>query len=101
METSPPSFSQLGILARPGSMTVLESAVRNALYLWLVAGIVSIGYDYATAWEVFNIIRWALVMVPVQALENTSLTFVGLAWVRGGIGLGLTRGGQSAAVEIS
>ena len=80
--TSPPSFSQLGILARPGSVTFLESAIRNALYLWLVAGIVSMGSDYATAWGVFNTIRWGLVMVPVQALESTSLTFVGHAWGR-------------------
>ncbi|KAI7240470.1 hypothetical protein KC330_g1189 [Hortaea werneckii] len=75
-----PGFSQLLVLAKPGSFTFLESAVRNALYLWLVSGIVALGSDYATAWGAFNTIRWGLVMVPVQALEATSLTFVGHAW---------------------
>lgn len=75
-----PSLKALLVLARPGTMTFLESAIRNALYLWLVSGIVSMGSDYATAWGVFNTIRWGLVMVPVQALEATSLAFVGHAW---------------------
>ncbi|KAI7488684.1 hypothetical protein KC351_g1839 [Hortaea werneckii] len=79
-ESVRPSFFQLLILAKPGSFTFLESAVRNALYLWLVSGIVALGSDYATAWGAFNTIRWGLVMVPVQALEATSLTFVGHAW---------------------
>ncbi|KKZ62876.1 hypothetical protein EMCG_02721 [[Emmonsia] crescens] len=79
---SPPSLAALLVLARPGAITFLESAVRNTLYLWLVAGIVSMGSDYATAWGVFNTIRWGLVMVPVQSLENVSLTFVGHAWGR-------------------
>jgi Na+-driven multidrug efflux pump len=77
-----PSFRALLVLARPGFITFVESAVRNALYLWLVSGIVSMGSDYATAWGVFNTIRWGLVMVPVQALESTSLTFVGHTWGR-------------------
>ncbi|KAK4565651.1 hypothetical protein LTR86_003499 [Recurvomyces mirabilis] len=38
------------------------------------------GSDYATAWGVFNTIRWGLIMVPVQALEATSLTFIGHSW---------------------
>ena len=77
-----PSLHGLKILLRPGTITFLESAVRNSLYLWLVHGIVSMGSDYATAWGVFNTIRWGLVMVPVQALEATSLTFIGHAWGR-------------------
>lgn len=77
---SRPSWSGLKILARPGAFTFTESAVRNALYLWLVSGIVAMGSDYATAWGVFNTIRWGLIMVPVQALEATSLAFVGHAW---------------------
>lgn len=40
------------------------------------------GADYATAWGVFNTIRWGIVMVPVQALEAASLAFVGHAWGR-------------------
>ncbi|KAK2793717.1 hypothetical protein FQN52_000669 [Onygenales sp. PD_12] len=65
---SPPSLTALLVLARPGLITFMESAIRNTLYLWLVAGIVSMGSDYATAWGVFNTIRWGLVMVPVQDL---------------------------------
>lgn len=75
-----PSFQALRILIRPGSLTFLESAIRNALYLWLISGIISMGSDYATAWGVFNTIRWGLIMVPVQALEASTLTFVGHAW---------------------
>lgn len=75
-----PSLACLKTLARPGVLTFLESAIRNALYLWLVNGIVAMGSDYATAWGVFSSIRWGLIMVPVQALEATSLTFIGHAW---------------------
>ncbi|KAL9119008.1 MAG: hypothetical protein Q9187_004435, partial [Circinaria calcarea] len=42
--------------------------------------IVLMGEDYATAWGIFNTIRWGLVMVPVQALEASTLTFVGHNW---------------------
>ncbi len=38
------------------------------------------GQAYATAWGVFNTIRWGLIMVPVNALEATSNTFVGHRW---------------------
>jgi Na+-driven multidrug efflux pump len=75
-----PSFNALMVLIRPGVMTFAESAVRNALYLWLITTIVAMGNDYATAWGVFNTIRWGLIMVPVQALEQTSLAFVGHEW---------------------
>ncbi|KAL9106627.1 MAG: hypothetical protein Q9227_008347 [Pyrenula ochraceoflavens] len=75
-----PSFKALMVLLRPGILTFIESAIRNALYLWLVHGIVSLGATYATAWSVFTTIRWGLVMVPVQALEATSLAFIGHAW---------------------
>lgn len=75
-----PKFRALTILLRPRVITFIESAVRNALYLWLVTGIVAMGSDYATAWGVFNTIRGGLVMVPVQALEATALAFVGHAW---------------------
>ena len=75
-----PSVRALRVLLPPGIITFIESAIRNALYLWLVHGIVSMGSDYATAWGVFNTIRWGLIMVPVQALEATSLAFVGHAW---------------------
>ena len=77
-----PTLRGLKVLLRPGITTFLESAIRNALYLWLVHGIVSMGSDYATAWGVFITIRWGLIMVPVQSLEATSLAFVGHAWGR-------------------
>ncbi|KAH8918963.1 hypothetical protein BT69DRAFT_1353482 [Atractiella rhizophila] len=38
------------------------------------------GATYATAWGVFNTIRWGIVMVPVQALEASALAFVGHTW---------------------
>lgn len=76
------SFRALSILVRPSIYTFVESAQRNALYLWLVSGIISMSADYATAWGVFNTIRWGLVMVPVQALEASTLTFVGHRWGR-------------------
>lgn len=75
-----PSLLSLRTLFPPGVIFFLESAIRNALYLWLVHGIVSLGSDYATAWGVFSTIRWGLVMVPVMALEATTLTFIGHSW---------------------
>ncbi|OKO97560.1 hypothetical protein PENSUB_10354 [Penicillium subrubescens] len=67
-------------LLKPSVYTFTESAIRNAIYLWLVNRIVQMGETYATAWGVFNTIRWGLVMVPVQALESSTLAFVGHAW---------------------
>ncbi|KAJ8128206.1 hypothetical protein O1611_g5432 [Lasiodiplodia mahajangana] len=75
-----PTMGALVILLRPGLITFAESAVRNALYLWLVTTIVALGTTYATSWGVFNTIRWGLVMVPVNALEATSLQFIGHRW---------------------
>ena len=43
-----PRVEGLVLMARPGAYTFAESAVRNALYMWLVSGIVSLGNDYAT-----------------------------------------------------
>lgn len=79
-ESAAPSLRALKVLARPSVYTFIESALRNALYLWLVAGIISMSADYATAWGIFNTIRWGLVMVPVQALQASTLTFVGHNW---------------------
>ncbi|KAF4122869.1 hypothetical protein GMORB2_7176 [Geosmithia morbida] len=75
-----PSYRALSVLLRPGILTFAESAIRNALYLWLVSTIVALGSRYATAWGIFTTIRWGLVMCPVQALEATSLAFVGHRW---------------------
>jgi len=88
-----PNMRALLVLLRPGILTFIESAVRNAIYLWLVANIVSMGADYATAWGVFNTIRWGLVMVPVLTLEATSLAFVGHRWGRWRreVGAGITQ----------
>ncbi|EFZ03761.1 hypothetical protein MAA_00835 [Metarhizium robertsii ARSEF 23] len=79
--TPKPSIQALfKVLGPRGVPAFIESAVRNALYLWLIANITSLGITYATAWSVFNTIRWGLVMVPVSALEATTLTFVGHKW---------------------
>ena len=75
-----PSVKALKVLLRPGMLTFAESAVRNTFYLWLISNIVSMGSDYATAWGIFNTIRWGLVMVPVSTLEATSNAFTGHRW---------------------
>ena len=77
-----PSLYLLKLLLRPGCWTFLESALRNAIYLWLIHNIISMGADYATAWGIFNTIRWGIIMVPVQSLEASTLAFVGHAWGR-------------------
>lgn len=74
------SFASLKVLLRPSVNTFAESAIRNAIYLWIVHRIISLGDDYATAWGVFNTIRWGLVMIAIQALEASTLTFVGHNW---------------------
>jgi Na+-driven multidrug efflux pump len=74
------SFIALLTLAKPSVYTFTESAIRNAIYLWLVHRIILLGSDYATSWGLFNTIRWGLVMVPVQALEASTLAFVGHNW---------------------
>ena len=78
--TITPSLPALLPFAQPGLVFFIESAIRNALYLWLVHGIINLGSDYATAWGVFSTIRWGLIMVPVMALEATTLTFIGHSW---------------------
>lgn len=70
----------LKTLVRPGRWTFAESAIRNAIYLWQIHGVVSMGQAYATAWGVFSTIRWGIIMVPVYALEATSNAFVGHRW---------------------
>lgn len=79
-ESTKPRLAALWILVPPSAYAFAESAVLNALYLWLVTRIVMLGDDYATAWGVFITIRWGLVMVPVKALEASTLTFVGHIW---------------------
>ena len=88
-----PSLGALRILLKPGSLTFTESAIRNAFYLWLISTIVAMGSNYATAWGVFDTIRWGLIMVPVQALEASALTFGGHAWGqwRANVGSGTRR----------
>jgi len=80
LERSKPSFKALKVLGHPGFVTFLESAIRNALYLWLVSSIISMGVEYATAWGIFNTIRRELIMVPVQTLEASLLAFISHRW---------------------
>ncbi|KAL7409276.1 hypothetical protein BDY24DRAFT_408114 [Mrakia frigida] len=75
-----PSWRSFLILFFPGLSTFAESAVRNAIYLYLIHSVVSLGSVYATAYGVLMTIRWGLVMVPVYALEATSNAFVGHRW---------------------
>ena len=88
-----PGIRAFKVLARPSVYTFTESAIRNSLYLWLVSRIISLGENYGTAWGVFNTIRWGLVMVPVQALEASTLAFVGHNWGqwRARVGVGLRK----------
>lgn len=88
-----PGIRAFKVLARPSVYTFTESAIRNSLYLWLVSRIISLGENYGTAWGVFNTIRWGLVMVPVQALEASTLAFVGHNWGqwRSRVGVGLRK----------
>lgn len=74
------SLDALKTLLRPSSYTFAESAIRNSIYLWLVSRIVQLGDIYATAWGIFTTIRWGLIMIPVQALEASTLAFVGHHW---------------------
>lgn len=81
-DSARPGIKAFKVLTRPSAYTFTESAIRNLLYLWLVSRIISLGESYGTAWGVFNTIRWGLVMVPVQALEASTLIFVGHNWGR-------------------
>lgn len=87
------SITALKTLARPSVYTFAESVIRNAIYLWIVSRIILLGDNYATAWGVFTTIRWGLVMVPVQAFEASTLTFVGHNWGkwRAHVGVNLRR----------
>jgi hypothetical protein len=80
VEEIAPQIKALKILARPTIYTFTESFTRNGFYLWVVSTIIGLGSTYATAWGVFNTIRWGLIMVPVNALQASSLTFVGHEW---------------------
>jgi Na+-driven multidrug efflux pump len=64
-----PTFAALKVLLRPGLIFFFESAIRNALYLWLVHGIVAMGLDYSTAWGVFSTIRWGTLFTQLGNLN--------------------------------
>ncbi|KAJ5657784.1 uncharacterized protein N7484_001433 [Penicillium longicatenatum] len=74
------SIDALKTLVRPSLYTFAESAIRSSIYLWLVNRIVQLGDLYATAWGIFTTIRLGLIMIPVQALEASTLAFVGHSW---------------------
>ncbi|KAF8428542.1 hypothetical protein EV426DRAFT_275687 [Tirmania nivea] len=100
--TLKPTWASLLTLARPGVFTMLESGFRYAIYLWLVTGVVKTGLTYATAWGVFNTIRWGVVMVPVYALEASSGTFVGHRWGawRSRVGAGIGRKVKASTKDL-
>ncbi|EED18792.1 hypothetical protein TSTA_125100 [Talaromyces stipitatus ATCC 10500] len=74
------TFAALKNIARTSVYTFTESANRNAVYIWLVNRIILLGENYATAWGFFNTIGWCLIMVPIQTLEASMLTFVWGKW---------------------
>lgn len=41
-----PTIKAIKVLARPAAYTFTESAIRNALYLWLISRIISLGETY-------------------------------------------------------
>lgn len=69
-----PSIRGFLVLFKPGSLTFIESAIRNTLYLWLVSGVVAMSADYATAWGIFSTIRWGLAKEQARATTNENLT---------------------------
>lgn len=74
------SFWVFFILLKPGIIIFIESVIQNMLYLWLVAEVVAMSAEYITAWKVFTTIQWELIMILVQALKATSLTFIEHYW---------------------
>lgn len=51
-----PSLQAPIVFLKPGVITSIESVIRNTLYLWVVAGLVAMSADYATAWGIFTTI---------------------------------------------
>jgi Na+-driven multidrug efflux pump len=74
-------YPSLKTLVTHGIWTFTESTLRNSIYLWLMNGLVAVmGPGNTTAWNTFNTIRSEILMVPLQTLEASTLTFVGHAW---------------------
>ncbi|KAF9053447.1 hypothetical protein BJ165DRAFT_1340079, partial [Panaeolus papilionaceus] len=63
-----------------GQWTFLESAMRNAVYMWQMHDITSLGLEYALVWATFGVVRRITVDIPVRSLELTTNTFVGNNW---------------------
>ncbi|XP_065557280.1 uncharacterized protein LOC136025308 [Artemia franciscana] len=74
------SLRNLKPFLKPSIYTFSETILRNSIYLWLVSIIVKMERDYATAWGVFNTIRWGIVMVPNLAFFEAASTFTGHRW---------------------
>ncbi|KAK3997965.1 hypothetical protein QBC44DRAFT_376395 [Cladorrhinum sp. PSN332] len=57
------SIGKLGfydrVMEEASLLTLIESAIRNALSLWLVITTVALGSTYDTAWGISNTIRWS------------------------------------------
>lgn len=76
-----PCYSSLKTLATHGFWTLTESALRQSVSMWLMNGLVAaMGPDNFIAWTTFNTIRSGILTVPLQALEASTLTFIGHAW---------------------
>ncbi|KAK5662877.1 hypothetical protein OQA88_6288 [Cercophora sp. LCS_1] len=86
-QQNPPRRAPLIQPSKPSSCSSAQASSplpsppsANALHLCLTTTIITLGTTYATAWGIFNTIRWGLVTVPVQPLEATSLTFIAHRW---------------------
>jgi len=78
-----PCSASLIILWQHGCWTFAESAIRNVFNAWLMIGFEGgMGLDDKLAWGTFSAIRGrgSILMVPLQALEASTLTYVGHAW---------------------
>jgi hypothetical protein len=91
-------LAALKILVRPSIYTFTESAIRNALYLWLVSRIILLGENYVTAWGVFNTIRWGLVMV---SYASSGGVHINLYWTQLGKMASSCRRGETTTQGVS
>ncbi|TVY82521.1 hypothetical protein LSUE1_G003878 [Lachnellula suecica] len=76
-----PCYASLKVLFQHGIWTFIESAIRNLILVYLMIGLTTaLKTENATAWNAFRDIRLGMLLVPLQALETSTLTFVGHAW---------------------
>jgi len=96
-ESPRPSLRSLRVLIPPGIWTFWSPlCAMPSISRCSVALKVSMGSEYATAFGVFNTIRWGLIMVPVLTPEQSTLALVGHTWGTWRAKVGLERRKASA-----